>query len=46
MDIELGIQNVARTVTSDLKAAGDLLYVIGATAGELGGSAWSRCSPG
>lgn len=36
------VPDVARTVTSDLKAAGDLLYVIGATAGELGGSAWSR----
>ncbi len=36
------VPDVRRTTTSDLKAAGDLLYVIGMTAGELGGAAYAR----
>ncbi|MBE2269352.1 MAG: phosphoribosylformylglycinamidine synthase subunit PurL, partial [Anaerolinea sp.] len=32
------VPDVTRTVTADLKAAGDLLYVVGATQHELGGS--------
>ena len=36
------VPDVRRTATSDLKAAGDLLYVVGATGGELGGSAYAR----
>jgi phosphoribosylformylglycinamidine synthase len=36
------VPDVAMTITSDLKAAGDRLYVVGATHGEMGGSAFSR----
>ena len=34
------VPDAHRTATSDLKADGDLLYVVGATEDELGGSAW------
>ncbi|GMV41423.1 MAG: phosphoribosylformylglycinamidine synthase subunit PurL [Myxococcales bacterium] len=34
------VPDVRSTVTSDLKGPGNLLYVVGATADELGGSAW------
>ena len=34
------VPDVAHTATMDLKAAGDRLYVVGTTAGELGGSAY------
>ncbi len=37
-----GIPDVRRCVTSDLKAAGDALYVVGPTADELGGSEFYR----
>jgi phosphoribosylformylglycinamidine synthase len=37
-----GIPDVRRCVTSDLKAAGDALYVVGSTADELGGSEFYR----
>ena len=36
------VPDVRRTVTMDLKAAGDRLYVVGLTGGELGGSAYFR----
>lgn len=36
------VPDVRRTATADLKAAGNLLYIVGATAGELGGSAYAR----
>jgi phosphoribosylformylglycinamidine synthase len=36
------VPDVAMTTTSDLKAAGDRLYVMGRTHGEMGGSALSR----
>ncbi len=36
------VPDVGRTCTMDLKAAGDLLYVVGQTAAELGGSAYYR----
>lgn len=34
------VPDVRRTATSDLKAGGSLLYVVGATGDELGASAW------
>jgi phosphoribosylformylglycinamidine synthase len=34
------VPDVRRTVTSDLKAAGDLVYAVGLTGDELGGSAY------
>jgi phosphoribosylformylglycinamidine synthase len=36
------VPDVARTVTSELKATGDHLYVVGQTRDELGASAWYR----
>ena len=36
------VDDVQRATTSDLKAAGDRLYVVGVTAGELGGAAYAR----
>ena len=36
------VPDVDRTCTMDLKAPGDLLYVVGETAAELGGSAYYR----
>lgn len=36
------ITDVRRAQTTDLKAAGDLLYVVGETRGELGGSIYER----
>lgn len=40
--IAAGIPDVRRCVTSDLKAAGDVLYVVGETRDELGGSEFYR----
>ena len=36
------VPDAARSVTSDLKQAGDILYIVGATADELGGSSYLR----
>ncbi len=36
------IEDVRRAVSTDFKAAGDLLYLLGETRGELGGSAYER----
>lgn len=36
------VPDVERTVTMDLNAAGDVLFVVGAARDELGGSAWAR----
>ncbi len=36
------IEDVSRAVTTDFKSAGDALYVVGATRGELGGTAYER----
>jgi phosphoribosylformylglycinamidine synthase II len=36
------VEDVRRTVTSDLKAAGDRLYIVGDTHDECGGSRWYR----
>ena len=36
------VPDVARTVTMDLKASGDRLYLVGNTADEMGGSAYHR----
>ncbi len=36
------VEDVSRAVTTDFKAAGDLLYVLGDTRGELGGTAYER----
>jgi len=36
------IEDVRRAQTTDLKAAGDLLYVVGETRGELGGTIFER----
>jgi phosphoribosylformylglycinamidine (FGAM) synthase-like enzyme len=37
------LEELSRAVTLDLKAPGDLLYVLGDTKGELGGSEFYRC---
>jgi phosphoribosylformylglycinamidine synthase subunit PurSL len=44
------IEDVRQALTTDVKGADDLLYVVGETRGELGGSCWerragSRCGP-
>ena len=40
------VPDVRRTVTMDLKAAGNLLYLVGLTRGEMGGSSYVRmCDP-
>jgi phosphoribosylformylglycinamidine synthase len=36
------IQNVRRAVTTDFKRQGDLIYVVGLTSGELGGSRFEK----
>jgi phosphoribosylformylglycinamidine synthase subunit PurSL len=36
------IEDVSRSMTTDLKAEGDLLYVVGETRGELGGTVYER----
>ena len=36
------VDDIGRAVTSDFKAPGDVLYLLGASAGELGGSLWAR----
>jgi len=36
------VNDVGRAVTSDLKEAGDALYLVGRSAPELGGSLWAR----
>ena len=36
------VPDVRRTVTMDLKAAGNLLYLVGLTRGEMGGSSYMR----
>ncbi len=40
------IEDVGRAQTTDLKAAGDLLYVLGETRGELGGTVFERHTGG
>jgi phosphoribosylformylglycinamidine synthase II len=39
------VPDIDRTVTMDLKAAGNLIYIVGQTRGELGGSVLERIHP-
>ena len=36
------VEDIARAVTSDLKEVGDVLYLLGRSSPELGGSLWAR----